>query len=103
MERRAGQAPRSWSPAPPARDACTISPLAAIQASALVEPRQIEGVSDEDYAAISGFVVDACAPVREIAPHVAGYVDRRGIFADAGALGVCGCAGLPLGLFAGSR
>jgi DNA primase len=47
-----------------------------------------EGVSSEDYHAIASCLLDAC-PLAG-APHVAAYLDARGVYADADAAGMRG-------------
>lgn len=66
--------------------------LAPVEVEA--KPREErEGVSDETYHAIWTWLLDALSPLREVAPHVAAYLDGRRIGADAEAVGV---RGLPL-------
>jgi DNA primase len=51
---------------------------------------EAEGVSDEDYLSIWTFLLDALSPLSAVSPSVASYLDGRGIYADAEAVGVCG-------------
>jgi DNA primase len=45
-------------------------------------------MSDEDYHAVASYLLAACE--LPLAPHVARYLDGRGVYADADATGVCG-------------
>jgi DNA primase len=47
-------------------------------------------VTDETYDRIAAALLNGCSPMRSASPHAAAYLDRRGVFADAEAVGVRG-------------
>jgi DNA primase len=53
-------------------------------------PEAAPRLSDGSYEAIASARLDLCSPLRSVAPDVARYLDARGVFADAEAIGVCG-------------
>jgi DNA primase len=71
------------------RAAAEIANAPSLAPSLAHVPRQeAEHVSDEDYHTIATYLLDAC-PL-DGAPHVARYLDTRGVYADADAAGVRG-------------